>query len=55
MGKEGKGVRFCLLFVVLVAILLGVIYFYTDFENQTLHEEGTLVSNIGNEWCCIWE
>ena len=55
MGNAGKGVRICLFLVVFAAIVIGLIYYYIEMENQLPLSEGTLISNVGNDWCLLWE
>lgn len=47
MEKARKKVRFCLLFVVLTAIVVGILYYFGQMQEQTQISEGTLVSNLG--------
>lgn len=46
MEKGRKTVHFCLLFVVLVAIVVGMFYYYGQLQGQTSVNEGTLISKV---------
>lgn len=41
-----RKVRFCLLFVVLTAVVVGTIYYFTDRQKQSEITEGTLISSL---------
>ena len=49
MEKIRRRVRFCLLFVVIVAVAVGVLYYYGEMHGQTTITEGTLISALGME------
>ena len=44
-----RKVRFCLLFVVLTAVVVGTIYYFMDGQEQGEITEGTLISSLGME------
>lgn len=44
-----RKVRFCLLFVVLTAVVVGTIYYFMDGQEQGEIMEGTLISSLGME------
>ena len=44
-----RKVRFCLLFVVLTAVVVGTIYYFMDGQKQGEITEGTLISSLGME------
>ncbi len=43
MDKGRRGLRICLLCVVLVAIIVGLVYYYHQMEHSQGISEGTLV------------
>lgn len=49
MEKARKGIRFCLCVVVLAAIVVGILYYYGQMQEQATITEGTLISNLGME------
>lgn len=49
MEKGRKKIRFCLFFVVFLAILVGLLYYYGQLQEQTAVSEGTLISSLGME------
>lgn len=46
MEKARKKIRFCLCFVVLTAIVVGILYYYGQMQEQAAITEGTLISGI---------
>lgn len=44
-----RKVRFCLLFVVLTAVVVGTIYYFVDKQEQGEITEGTLISSLAME------
>lgn len=44
-----RKVRFCLLFVVLTAVVIGTIYYFVDRQEQGEITEGTLISSLCTE------
>ena len=44
-----RKVRFCLLFVVLTAVVVGTIYYFMDGQEQGEIMEGNLISSLGME------
>lgn len=44
-----RKVRFCLLFVVLTAVIIGTIYYFVDRQEQGEITEGTLISSLCTE------
>lgn len=55
MEKARRRVRFCLLLVVCVAVIMGIAYYYNDFQGETLQNEGTLIAAINTDWRNIWQ
>lgn len=49
MEKARKKIRFCLCFVVLTAIVVGILYYYGQMQEQATITEGTLISSLGME------
>lgn len=52
MEKAKKRVRICLLCIVVLAIVVGILYYYHDLEEPEIQAEGTLVLD---GWKDIWE
>ncbi len=46
MEKARKRVRFCLVFVVLAAVVVGILYYYGQMIEDSTGNEGTLISNV---------
>ena len=55
MEKAKRRVRICLLFVVVLAIVVGILYYYHDLGEPEIQAEGTLVSDMKTGWKYIWE
>lgn len=49
MEKARKRIRFCLCFVVLTAIVIGLLYYYGQLSEQSSMNEGTLISGLRME------
>lgn len=49
MEKARRKVSFCLFFVVLMAVVVGLLYYCGQMEEQINISEGTLVSSLGTE------
>lgn len=43
MEKAKRRVRICLLCVVIVAVVMGILYYYHDMNKDGVQAEGTLV------------
>ena len=54
MEKGRKRIRFCLYFVVLTAIVVGILYYYGQLQEQATISEGTLISSLGMELKQLW-
>ncbi len=50
MEKAKKRVRICLLFVVMIAVIMGILYYYHGINEEGLQAEGTLVSAPCKGW-----
>ena len=50
MEKAKKRVRICLICVVVVAVVMGILYYYHGLEEGQAHMEGTLVSADIEGW-----
>lgn len=46
MEKARKKVRFCLVFVILAAVVVGILYYYGQMMEDSSGNEGTLISNV---------
>ncbi len=49
MDEARKKLRLCLIFIVVLAVMIGVIYYFTDVYGQDKVSEGTLVKAIYEE------
>ena len=45
MEKAKKRVRICLLCVVMLAVIMGILYYYHGMNEERIQAEGTLVSS----------
>ncbi|MBQ8802504.1 MAG: hypothetical protein IJZ53_02565 [Tyzzerella sp.] len=50
MEKARKRVRICLLCVVLTAIIVGILYYYNELQDESIKGEGTLITVIDTGW-----
>ena len=50
MEKSKKRVRVCLLCVVIIAVVMGILYYYHDMNKDGLQAEGTLVKAELERW-----
>ena len=55
MEKAKRGVRICLLCVVVLAIVMGILYYYHELRNTEIQAEGTLIAVTGNQWSDLWQ
>lgn len=53
MEKAKKRVRVCLLFVVIVAVVMGILYYYHGMNDEGLQAEGTLVKADLGRWTTL--
>lgn len=49
MEKGRRKIRFCLFLVVFLAVLVGLLYYYGQLQEQATVSEGTLISSLGME------
>lgn len=54
MEKAKRKVRICLICVVMIAIIVGIFYYYNELGNDSLHGEGTLIRSIHSGWDKLW-
>lgn len=47
MEKARRGIRVFLCVVVLAAVVVGILYYYGQMQEQTTITEGTLISSLG--------
>ena len=47
MEKTKKRIWFCLFFIVLTAVVVGILYYYGQLNEQSAVNEGTLISGLG--------
>ena len=50
MEKAKKRVRICLVCVVMLAVIMGIFYYYHELGKEGVQAEGTLVSTTFSEW-----
>ena len=50
MEKAKKRVRICLAFVVILAVVMGLFYYYNELDENALQGEGTLVAAMHTGW-----
>lgn len=50
MERAKKRVRVCLIFVVMLAAILGIFYYYNELGDDTLEGEGTLIHGAFSGW-----
>ena len=53
MEKAKKRVRVCLLCVVIVAVVMGILYYYHGMNDEGLQAEGTLVKSDLGRWTTL--
>ncbi len=46
MEKARKRIKFCMVFVVLTAVVIGIFYYYGQMLDKPSNNEGTLISNV---------
>ena len=55
MEKAKRRVRICLLFVIMLAIVMGILYYYHDLGEPGMQAEGTLISAVRTGWTNVWQ
>lgn len=50
MEKAKKRVRICLICVVMIAVIMGIFYYYHELGEEGIQAEGTLVSAALAGW-----
>ena len=50
MEKAKKRVRICLFCVVMLAVIMGILYYYHELGEEGVQAEGTLVSAVQTGW-----
>lgn len=55
MEKSRKRVRVCLFCVVLTAVLIGFIYYFTNVKNTKAIDDGVLITGTGIRWEKLWQ
>ena len=53
MEKAKKRVRVCLLCVVIIAVVMGILYYYHGMNEDGLQAEGTLVKIEQGRWTTL--
>ena len=54
MGNGRKKIRFCLCTVVILAIVVGILYYYGQMQEKSNITEGTLISSLCMELRELW-
>ncbi len=49
MEKSRRKVRYCVAFVVIAAVVVGILYYYGQYMDESGTNEGTLIANIERE------
>lgn len=55
MEKAKRRVRICLLCVVMLAVIMGILYYYHDLGEPGMQAEGTLISAVHTGWKDLWQ
>lgn len=55
MGKAKKRVSICMICVVMVAIVVGILYYYNELGDEAVQSEGTLISLDHKAWDTLWQ
>ena len=53
MEKAKTRVRVCLLCVVIIAVVMGILYYYHEMNEDGLQAEGTLVKTEYGRWTTL--
>ena len=53
MEKAKRRVRICLICVVIIAVVMGILYYYHALGEDGVKAEGTLVSAVDAGWMMI--
>lgn len=53
MEKAKRRVRICLLCVVIVAVVMGILYYYHEMNEDGVQAEGTLVTAERGRWITL--
>ncbi len=54
MEKGRKKLWVCLCTVVILAVIVGILYYYGQLQEQSQNIEGTLVANVGTRLRRLW-
>lgn len=55
MEKAKKRVRICLICVVMLAVVVGILYYYNELGDEAMQSEGTLITAVHKGWNNIWQ
>ena len=50
MERAKRKVRICLICVVMIAVIMGIFYYYHELGKEGVQAEGTLVSATIKDW-----
>ena len=53
MERAKRRVRICLLFVVIIAVVMGILYYYHGMNEDGVQAEGTLVKTEIGRWTTL--
>lgn len=53
MERAKRRVRICLLFVVIIAVVMGILYYYHGINEDGVQAEGTLVKTEIGRWTTL--
>jgi len=54
MEKSRKKIRICLFCVVVMAIVIGITYYFYDVRGATQISQGTLIARVGSWAGSLW-
>ncbi len=55
MEEAKKRIRAIMICVVLTAVIIGIVYYYHETQNQTVLEKGTLITAQQMRWWNLWQ
>ena len=55
MEDAKKRIRVIMIGIVLTAVVIGIVYYYHETQNQTVLEKGTLITAHQLGWRHLWQ
>ena len=55
MEKSRRKLRVCLFCIVLTAVAVGLIYYFTGMANTKAIDDGVLITGTGIRWERLWQ